>query len=108
MGVGVDLNFGLVGSDSQKACGGIADLLEGESPLSLKKMTILEVTIDDHDVKVTGRGEGMCSPSERKFAAVIIAAIDGVAASMETGEYEREVSRIIQHTINTRMIEAGF
>lgn len=70
-------------------------------------MTILEVTIDDHEVKVKGRAEGMCSPSERKFAAVIIAAIDGVAKSMETGECEREIARIIQPTIKTRLAEAG-
>lgn len=70
-------------------------------------MTIIEITVDDFDVSVKGYGEGMCSPSERKVAAVIIAAVDGIARGLETGEYEKEAASVIRPTIQRRMAEAG-
>lgn len=70
-------------------------------------MTTIEVTVDDNAVSVKGRGSGMCSPSERKVAAVIIAAIDGIARGLETGDYEREAAALIRPTIKQRLLEAG-
>ena len=70
-------------------------------------MTIIEVVVDDYDVTVRGRGSGMCSPSERKVVAVIIAAVDGIARGLETGDYEREAAALIRPTIQQRLREAG-
>jgi hypothetical protein len=70
-------------------------------------MTVVEVTINEGDISVKGRGVGACSNRERKFAAVLIAAVDGVVRGMETGEHESLIAELIASTIKQRLTEAG-
>lgn len=70
-------------------------------------MTTITITIDDHDIKGFCNATPMTSLTERKCAAIIMAAMDTVAGAMENGaEHGELVRQLVKPTILLRMKEA--
>lgn len=69
--------------------------------------TIITIAIDGDDLRLRCNAHTGSSERERKYAAMVMAALDTVIGSMETGQPEELVAAIIRPTINKRLVEAG-
>lgn len=69
-------------------------------------MTTITVTIDGADTRTRCDCVASAPKQERKYAAMVLAGLDTILTSMETGALEETVADLIRPTINQRLAEA--